>query len=145
MHCRQGVHNFLRAYYHHKSADWAENKPYRLAGWTAEELAKMPTYYIMEAGETMAGTVAKHMPTPGQIAVPIAAPPHAPPWAPAQAPAADVAPMVAARVPCSTSPIDGSSESACHWFQAEVTAVTPVPARVAHRPALVQAPRVAAW
>jgi pimeloyl-ACP methyl ester carboxylesterase len=28
----------------------------------------MPTYYIMEAGETMAGTVAKHMPTPGQIA-----------------------------------------------------------------------------
>jgi pimeloyl-ACP methyl ester carboxylesterase len=64
----QGVHAFLRAYYHHKSADWAENKPYRLAGWTAEELAKMPTYYIMEAGETMAGTVAKHMPTPGQIA-----------------------------------------------------------------------------
>ena len=33
MHCRQGVHNFLRAYYHHKSADWKGNKPHRLA-WT---------------------------------------------------------------------------------------------------------------
>jgi hypothetical protein len=27
----------LRAYYHHKSADWKGNKPHRLAGWTAEE------------------------------------------------------------------------------------------------------------
>src|SRR3977135_2452078 len=24
----QGVHDFLRAYYHHKSADWKDNKPY---------------------------------------------------------------------------------------------------------------------
>ena len=31
----QGVHNFLRAYYHHKSADWVENKPYRLEAWSA--------------------------------------------------------------------------------------------------------------
>ena len=51
-HCRQGVHDFLRAYYHHKSADWKANKPYPLAGWTAEELAKMPTYYIMDLVET---------------------------------------------------------------------------------------------
>ena len=29
-HAPQGVHAFLRAYYHHKSADWAENRPYRL-------------------------------------------------------------------------------------------------------------------
>ena len=60
--CKQGVHEFLRAYYHHKSADWAENQPYRLAGWTAGELAKMPTYYIMDLHEDMAKTVAHHMP-----------------------------------------------------------------------------------
>ena len=64
----QGVHAFLRAYYHHKSADWPENRPFRLGGWTAEELAKMPTYYIMDAAETMAETVAHHMPSPAQIA-----------------------------------------------------------------------------
>ena len=30
-HPPQGVHNFLRAYYHMKSADWAANKPFPLA------------------------------------------------------------------------------------------------------------------
>jgi pimeloyl-ACP methyl ester carboxylesterase len=64
----QGVHAFLRAYYHHKSADWADNKPYRLTGWTATELAKMPTYYIMDLDQTMAETVAPHMPSASQIA-----------------------------------------------------------------------------
>ena len=67
-HCKQGVHAFLRAYYHHKSADWRQNKPFRLAGWTAEELAKMPTYYIMDLGETMAETVAHEMPSAAGIA-----------------------------------------------------------------------------
>ena len=62
-HCQQGVHAFLRAYYHHKSADWSGNHPHKLAGWTAEELAKMPTYYIMDLGETMAETVAHEMPS----------------------------------------------------------------------------------
>jgi hypothetical protein len=42
--CKQGVHAFLRAYFHHKSADWKENRPHELAAWSAEELAKMPTY-----------------------------------------------------------------------------------------------------
>src|SRR5665213_595400 len=60
-HCPQGVHAFLRAYYHHKSADWPSNKPFPLAGWTAEELAKMPTYYIMDLQEDMAATVAHEM------------------------------------------------------------------------------------
>ena len=60
--CPQGPHAFLRAYYHVKSADWQENRPYELASWSAPELAKMPTYYIMEHGETMAQTVAPHMP-----------------------------------------------------------------------------------
>src|SRR6201982_3562869 len=69
MHCRHGVHHFLRAYYHHKSADWKGNKPHRLAGWTAEELAKMPTYYIMDLHETMPETVAHDMPSDAEIAV----------------------------------------------------------------------------
>jgi len=68
MRCKQGVHDFLRAYYHHKSADWTENRPFRLAGWTAMELAKMPTYYIMDLNETMATTVAPHMPHASTIA-----------------------------------------------------------------------------
>ena len=42
--CPQGVHTFLRAYYHAKSADWQENRPRDLASWNAAELAKMPTY-----------------------------------------------------------------------------------------------------
>lgn len=60
--CPQGVHAFLRAYYHHKSADWPGNRPFPLAGWTAPELAKLPTYYIMELDKGMAETVAPHMP-----------------------------------------------------------------------------------
>jgi pimeloyl-ACP methyl ester carboxylesterase len=67
-HAPQGVHNFLRAYYHHKSADWAGNLPYPLQGWTANELAKLPTYYVMDRDQTMAETVAVEMPTPDQIA-----------------------------------------------------------------------------
>jgi pimeloyl-ACP methyl ester carboxylesterase len=65
---KQGVHDFLRAYYHHKSADWKANKPHALKGWIAEELAKMPTYYIMDLAEGMAETVAKEMPSAAEIA-----------------------------------------------------------------------------
>jgi len=60
--CPQGLHAFLRAYYHVKSADWADNRPYELASWSAGELAKMPTYYIMDRDQTMAQTVAPHLP-----------------------------------------------------------------------------------
>ena len=67
-HCPQGVHAFLRAYYHYKSADWKGNKPFRLNSLTAEELAKMPTYYIMDLDKGMAETVASVMPTPAEIA-----------------------------------------------------------------------------
>jgi pimeloyl-ACP methyl ester carboxylesterase len=66
--CPQGVHAFLRAYYHYKSADWKQNKPFRLASLTAEELAKMPTYYIMDLDKGMAETVASVMPTAAEIA-----------------------------------------------------------------------------
>lgn len=67
-HAPQGVHAFLRAYYHHKSADWAGNKPYPLAGWTADEIAKLPTYYVMDRDKGMAATVAEEMPSPEAIA-----------------------------------------------------------------------------
>ena len=67
-HCPQGVHDFLRAYYHVKSADWPGNRPAPLQGWTATELARMPTYYVMDFGQGMAETVAPQMPTPAQIA-----------------------------------------------------------------------------
>jgi pimeloyl-ACP methyl ester carboxylesterase len=67
-HAPQGVHDFLRAYYHHKSADWKDNKPYPLTSWSASELAKLPTYYVMDLASNMAETVAEEMPDPAAIA-----------------------------------------------------------------------------
>ncbi|MBW0005915.1 MAG: alpha/beta fold hydrolase [Hyphomicrobiales bacterium] len=66
--CPQGVHAFLRAYYHYKSADWSGNKPFKLDGFTADELAKMPSYYIMDLDKGMAETVAPFMPSAQEIA-----------------------------------------------------------------------------
>ena len=37
---RQGLHAFLRAYYHHNSADRPGSKLFPLSGWTADELAR---------------------------------------------------------------------------------------------------------
>lgn len=67
-HAPQGVHDFLRAYYHVKSADWAQNRPFPLAAWSADELAKLPRYYVMDLDRDMAGTVAPEMPSPAEIA-----------------------------------------------------------------------------
>ena len=64
----QGIQDFLRAYYHHKSADWKRNTPFQLASWSAGEIAKLPTYYVMERDKTMAETVAAEMPTAAGIA-----------------------------------------------------------------------------
>ncbi len=64
----QGLHAFMRAYYHHKSADWTANKPQPLTAWIAPELAKMPTYYVMDLDETMPETVAHEMPDADAIA-----------------------------------------------------------------------------
>jgi pimeloyl-ACP methyl ester carboxylesterase len=64
----QGVHDFLRAYYHHKSADWKANAPYPLQSWSAGELAKLPTYYVMDFAKDMAATVAEEMPSAIEIA-----------------------------------------------------------------------------
>ena len=38
----QGVHDFLRAYYHMKSGDWDGNRPEPLREWSAAELARLP-------------------------------------------------------------------------------------------------------
>ena len=64
----QGVHAFLRAYYHFKSADWKQNRPFKLTAFTARELAKMPNYYVMELGKGMAETAAERMPSAEEIA-----------------------------------------------------------------------------
>jgi pimeloyl-ACP methyl ester carboxylesterase len=64
----QGIHAFLRAYYHYKSADFKDNKPYKLASFSARELAKMPPYYILDIDKGMPETVAPQMPTAAQIA-----------------------------------------------------------------------------
>ncbi len=56
-----GLKEFLRGYFHLKSADWAGNKPHPLKGWEAPELAKMPRYYIMDRDAGMRENVARDM------------------------------------------------------------------------------------
>ena len=63
----QGVHAFLRAYYHMKSADWKANRPAPLKARTASEWAKLPRYYVMDLDKGMAETVASEMPTTPQV------------------------------------------------------------------------------
>jgi hypothetical protein len=38
-----GRYEFLRGYFHLKSAEWEGNDPHPLEGWKATELAKWPT------------------------------------------------------------------------------------------------------
>jgi pimeloyl-ACP methyl ester carboxylesterase len=64
----QGVHDFLRAYYHMKSADWKQNTPFPLKARTADEWAKLPRYYVMDLNKGMAETVAAEMPSRAEIA-----------------------------------------------------------------------------
>lgn len=64
----QGIHAFMRAYYHMKSADWTENRPFPLKARTADEWAKLPRYYVMDLEKSMAETVAAEMPSASQIA-----------------------------------------------------------------------------
>ncbi len=44
------------------------NAPYELQSWSAGELAKLPTYYVMDLGKTMAETVTEAMPSAADIA-----------------------------------------------------------------------------
>jgi pimeloyl-ACP methyl ester carboxylesterase len=66
--CPQGIHDFMRAYYHHKSADWKNNQPHTLQAWNADELARLPIYYVMDLDKNMAETVGPEIPSPAAIA-----------------------------------------------------------------------------
>ena len=68
LHAPQGLHAFFRAYYHYKSADWKGNQPHPLKARTADEMAQLPTYYVMERDKGMAETVAPFMPSTAEIA-----------------------------------------------------------------------------
>jgi pimeloyl-ACP methyl ester carboxylesterase len=63
----QGLHAFLRAFFHVKSGDWPGNRPHPLKGRTTEEFAQMPTYYVMERGRTMPETVAPFQPSAAEV------------------------------------------------------------------------------
>jgi pimeloyl-ACP methyl ester carboxylesterase len=67
-HPPQGIHAFLRAYYHMKSADWKQNAPFPLKARTASEWAKLPRYYVMDLNKNMAESVAPEMPSAAAIA-----------------------------------------------------------------------------
>jgi pimeloyl-ACP methyl ester carboxylesterase len=68
LHAPQGLHAFFRAYYFYKSADYQGNHPHPLKARTAEEMAQIPTYYVMEKDKGMAATVAPFMPPADYIA-----------------------------------------------------------------------------
>jgi pimeloyl-ACP methyl ester carboxylesterase len=66
--CPQGIRDFLRAYFHVKSGECSGNRPFPLQAVTADELAKLPTYYVMDRDADMAATVAPFMPSSEQVA-----------------------------------------------------------------------------
>jgi pimeloyl-ACP methyl ester carboxylesterase len=68
LHAPQGLHAFFRAYYFYKSADYKGNNPHPLKARTADEMAQIPTYYVMEKDKGMAATVAPFMPPADYIA-----------------------------------------------------------------------------
>ena len=68
LHAPQGLHAFFRAYYFYKSADYKGNNPHPLKARTAEEMAQIPNYYVMEKDKGMAETAAAMMPSADYIA-----------------------------------------------------------------------------
>lgn len=65
-HPPEGLHTFLRTFFHVKSGDWPGNEPHPLQAPTADELARMPTYYVMNLGDTMPQAVAPFRPSDTQ-------------------------------------------------------------------------------
>ncbi|KZV62739.1 epoxide hydrolase [Peniophora sp. CONT] len=64
-----GLHAFLRAYYHVKSADWSGNgEPHALSETSAEAVSVLPEYYVMLRGKTMPKTVLAHSPSLAEVA-----------------------------------------------------------------------------
>ncbi len=64
----EGLHAFLRAYYHVKSGDWAGNRPEPLPALDAAALARLPEYYVMDAAHTMPQAVAPFAPSAAEVA-----------------------------------------------------------------------------
>ncbi|MGW1712561.1 alpha/beta fold hydrolase [Streptomyces sp. NPDC002156] len=67
----QGMHDFLRAYFHVKSADWQanqSNRPHDMGRTDAETLARLPHYYVLPLGVGMPAAVGPEMPTPKEVA-----------------------------------------------------------------------------
>lgn len=59
----QGLHSFLRGYFHLLSADFEGTKPLPLQNSAASELSKLPNYYIMPLGLSMPEIVSADMDT----------------------------------------------------------------------------------
>jgi pimeloyl-ACP methyl ester carboxylesterase len=66
-HPAQGLHSFLREVFHAKSADWSQNNPHPLKAPIPSELAKMPSYYIMDKDKTMSQTMAPYHPSAAEV------------------------------------------------------------------------------
>ncbi|MCJ1465596.1 hypothetical protein MMC07_004215 [Pseudocyphellaria aurata] len=57
---KEGLHSFLRGYFHLKSADTSTD-PQPIANWTASELAKLPEYYVMPLDLGMRETISQNL------------------------------------------------------------------------------------
>ena len=66
MGCPQGLHDFLRAYTHVKSANWAGDEPFPLANSSATEPRRCPPIRH-QRDQGMAATVAARMPSKAEI------------------------------------------------------------------------------
>ena len=64
----EGLHAFLRAYFHVKSGDWPGNDPAPLPDGSAASLARLPHYYVMPRTATMPAAVAPFMPDADAVA-----------------------------------------------------------------------------
>lgn len=62
-----GLHNFLRTYYHVKSADWEGNHVQPLEGSPPSVFSTLPNYYIMPLSETMPGCLLAYAPSTDKI------------------------------------------------------------------------------
>lgn len=57
----QGLEEYLRGYFHLKSADWHKNDPHPLQEWSAKALEVMPEYYVMRKDRDLPQTVKENM------------------------------------------------------------------------------------
>ena len=62
-----GLHTFLRTYFHVKSGDWEQNSGVRELSPSALSMSTMPYYYIMPLSETMPSCLAPFTPTKDEI------------------------------------------------------------------------------